>query len=216
MTGRGLAAALSALLALSGPASARAADPAPTSQDPAGALDEDTLAMVKAFLRMPTEQLPPEHIPKFLALDPAALPKKLRRPFEAKRLELYSLKQLGQTRKQGNILMPDDHCEVPKEAKSQDVSLLMMAGYKEITEDEEIWVGQRTRCTEHDMLCDFSLQILDERVGSGKKARRRRRYFLFCSLACDPLMVLVGVHRAHVNDPNTNFFGTGAGPVCSR
>jgi len=179
-------------------------------------LDADTAAMVEAFLKLPTEALPAEHISRFLAVDPEALPKKLRRPFQAKRLELYSLKQLGQTKKKGFVLTPEDHCEAPKEAKSQDISILMMAGYQEITEEEKEWVGRRTHCKEQDMLCEFTLQILDEKLGSGKRPRYRRRYFLFCSAACDPLMVLIGVHRAHVKDQNTNFFGTGAGPVCSR
>ena len=182
----------------------------------AAPLDADTAAMVEAFLKLPTESLPAEHISRFLAVDPEALPKKLRRPFQAKRLELYSLKQLGQTKKKGLILTPEDHCEAPKEAKSQDISVLLMAGYQEITEDEKEWVGRRTHCNEQDMLCEFSLQILDEKLASGKRPRYRRRYFLFCSAACDPLMVLIGVYRAHVKTSNTNFFGTGAGPVCSR
>jgi hypothetical protein len=160
------------------------------------------------------DKLPADFIPRFLAVDPAALPRKLRRPYEAKRLELYSLKQLGQTKKKGIVILPDDRCEEPKDAKSQDISILMSAGYQEITEDEEIWVSHRTRCTEHDMLCEFTLQILDEQAVSGRK--KRRRYFLYCSIGCDPLMVLIGVHRAHVNDPNTNFFGTSPAPVCSR
>jgi hypothetical protein len=187
---------------------AASASPAP--------LDIDTLEMVKAFLKLPVNELPADFIPRFLAVDPAALPGKLRRPYEAKRLELYSLRQLGQTKKKGIVILPDDRCEVPKDAKSQDISILMSAGYQEITEEEERWLTQRTRCTEHDMLCEFSLQVLDEKVGAGHKARRRRRYFLFCGAACDPLMVLVGVHRAHVKDPNTNFFGVNASPVCSR
>ena len=207
---------LAALLALPWAGTARSEDVSQAAPAAAGVLDADTLEMVEAFLKLPAEQLPAAYIPRFLAVDPAALPKKLRRPYEARRLELYSLKQLGQTRKKGNILLPDDHCEAPKEAKSQDIAVLKMAGYVEITEDEEIWLTQRTRCTEQDMLCEFTLQILDEKVGSGKKARPRRRYFLFCHVGCDPLMVLVGVHREHINDPNTNFFGTGAGPVCSR
>ncbi|MCX5797253.1 MAG: hypothetical protein NTY77_17315 [Elusimicrobia bacterium] len=196
---------LAAVLVLPWAAPARAAD-----------ADTDTVEMVEAFLKMPTAELPPEHIPRFLAVDPAALPKKLRRPYEARRLELYTLKQLGQTRKKGNIITPEDHCEAPKDAKSQDISLLMKVGYVEITEEEKDWLTHRTHCTEQDMLCEFTLQILDEKVGSGPKARKRRRYFLFCGAGCDPLMVLVGVYRARVKDPNTNFFGTGAGPVCSR
>jgi hypothetical protein len=207
---------LAAVLALPWPGAARAADSPQPSPPAAAGVDVDTLEMVKAFLKIPTSELPVDLIPRFLAVDPAALPKPLRRPTAAKRLELYTLKQLGQTRKQGNIIIPDAQCEAPKDAKSQDVALLMKAGYQEITEEEEAWLTGRTRCTEHDMLCEFSLQILDEEFGAGRKVRRRRRYFLFCRNSCDPLMVLVGVHRAHVNDPNTNFFGTGAGPVCSR
>jgi hypothetical protein len=181
-----------------------------------GPLDADTLEMVQAFLKLPADQLPSEHIPRFLAVDPASLPKKLRRPFAAKRLELYSLRQLGRAKKKGSVIVPDDHCEAPKDAQSRDIALLKSVGYSEITEDEEVWLTKKTRCTEQDMLCEFTLQILDEQIGTGKKARRRRRYFLYCGAGCDPLMVLVGAYRARANTNNTQFFGVASGPVCSR
>jgi hypothetical protein len=198
-----------------GAAAPAAAEVRVSTENPV-ALDADTLEMVKEFLKLPADKLPLEFIPRFLAVDPASLPRKLRRPFEARKLELYSLKQLQQTKKKGIVLLPDDHCEAPKEAKSQDFNVLRMAGYKEITEEEDIWLTKRTRCTEQDMLCNFSLQILNEKVGSGRQARMRRRYFLYCWIGCDPLMALVEIYRAHADDSSTNFFGSGGGPVCSR
>jgi hypothetical protein len=80
----------------------------------ASSLDTDTLAMVKAFLKLPTAQLPPEHIPKFLAVDPAALPKELRQNFLAKRIELFTLKKITDDKKKGGVRMPEADCSIPK------------------------------------------------------------------------------------------------------
>ncbi|MBI3551090.1 MAG: hypothetical protein HY077_01115 [Elusimicrobia bacterium] len=175
--------------------------------------DKDTVEMVEAFIKLPVDRLPVEHIDRFVAVDPETLPKKLRQGFKAKKLELYTFKQLAHRKKVGTIISGDDNCAVPHEGKSNEISVLLMVGYQEITEDEKIWVGNKTKCTERDMLCEFSLQVVDEK-GSKKKAARRR-YFLYCKASCDPLMVLIGAHRDRADGKQTNFFGMGA-PVCTR
>jgi len=171
--------------------------------------DTDTVAMVQAFLKMPTEKLPAEHIPRFLSVDPETLPAKLRRPFIVKRLELYTLKQLADGRKRGSVRMPEENCDVPKDAKSNSAAVLKMAGYEEILEGEESWVIQQTKCTEHDLLCEFSLQILLVREGQSKRTRR----LLFLHEK-DPLFALVAQYReGHVG--STKFFGIGGFPSCA-
>ncbi len=173
-------------------------------------LDKDTLAMVEAFLKLPTQNLPPEHIPRFLAVKPSTLPKKLRTAFAAKRLELYTLKQMADGKRKGSVRMPEKDCAVPQDAKSTSVTILLMAGFVEISEEEEIYLKDETHCSERAMMCEFSLQIILERIG--RKGTPHRRFFLHPN---DPLFALVGEYRAVGRRRQTNFFGEGGHALCA-
>lgn len=201
--------ALTAFLLLAAPGRADAAG----DRDPAAAvsasLDSDTLDMVKAFLAVPTEQLPAEHIPRFLAVDPEALPVKLRQRYLAKRVELYTLKQIADGEKRGIVRMPEDDCAIPKDIHSGIITILKIAHYVEITEDEEKYLEDHTHCTERDLMCEFSLQLVVKREAKTKEPRRT--LFLYVK---DPLMNLVGRYREQGRDRQTNFFGV-AGVSCA-
>ena len=67
-----------------------------------------------------------------------------------------------------------------------------------------------TKCTEHDLMCEFTLRIIIEKYKVGKKKFKRRRLFLHGK---DPLMALVGRYRQGGKGPN-KFFGVG-GPTCA-
>ncbi|MCX5797254.1 MAG: hypothetical protein NTY77_17320 [Elusimicrobia bacterium] len=200
---------LTALLLLAVPAAASA-----------GALEEakaeapaakDTLELVKAFLDTPTEQLPPEFIPEFLAVKAEDLPKKLQDPFLAKRLELYTFKQISEGKKRGIVRMPEASCSVVQEAKTDKGGVLKMAGYEEITEDEEMWLMKQTKCTEHDLMCEFTLQVFVAKVKAKKSSYTRKFYFLHPK---DPIFALVAQYREMGRIKQTNFFGIGA-PMCA-
>ena len=165
-------------------------------------VDPDTLAMDKRFLKVPTQNLPPEHIQRFLDVDPKALPKKLRSAYRAKKIELYALKKVAKGKKKGTVRLIGDECAMVQGAAGQSAKILMMAGFVEITEDEEAWVMHRTNCTERDLLCEFSLQIVVE--------HHQRRLFLHQN---DPLNALIGQYREQGDVKQTNFFGVG-GPTC--
>lgn len=170
--------------------------------------DPEMVKIVEKFLNTPTADLPPSAVPPFLAVDPESLPKKLRDKARARRLELHTLKQLAAGKRKGSVRIPDADCEVPQEAKSGQSGLMAGAGFEEITEAEEVCVMEKTKCTERDMLCEFSLQIVLERAGK----RVRRRYFLHQN---DPLMAVVAGCRGSGVGGQTKFFGRG-GPICSR
>jgi len=171
----------------------------------AAALDQDTLEMVKAFVKMPTEDLPVGHIPKFLAVDPRALPAGLRQSFAAKRLELYTLKHVAEGKKKGGVRMPEENCSAPGEAEGQSLKVMRLAGFEEISDDEERFVKEKTNCTEHDLMCEFTLKVLLN------KRSARRRLFLHMK---DPLFALVGQYRETGRLRQTKFFGIG-NPVCA-
>jgi hypothetical protein len=198
-------------ISLQAPARAAQKEPAPSpASSPAGApTAQDKEKLVRAFLDTPTAELQPDLIPEFLAIDPGELPKKLRQPYEAKRLELYTLKQIIEGKKKGNVRMPEADCAIDKEAKGDSVGVMKMAGYEEISEDEERWVMDKTKCTERDLQCEFTLQVL---AAKAKKTGHARR-FLFLHPK-DPIFALVSQYREQGRAKQTNFFGIGA-PACT-
>ena len=204
---------LTALLLILLPAVARAAEdapaPAPATTATEAPTAQDKEKLVQYFLDTPTAELSPDLVPEFLSIDADELPKKLRQPFAAKRLELYTLKQLADGKKKGGVRMPEADCAAPKDAKADSVRILKMAGYEEITDDEEHFVMDKTKCTERDLMCEFSLQVA---VVKAKKAGGSRKYlFLYPQ---DPIFALVGQYREQGRLRQTNFFGANA-PVCA-
>ena len=74
--------------------------------------------------------------------------------------------------------MPKADCSIAKEAKGDSAGVLKMAGYEEITDDEERWVMDKTKCTERDLMCEFTLQVVTPRP--------RRRATRGGSCSCTP------------------------------
>ena len=173
--------------------------------------DAETVKFVQYFVKTPVQELQADWIDNFLAIDPGTLPKKLRRSYEARKLELYTLKQVSDSKKKGLLVKTGDDCSIPKDAKSADVALLRMAGYQEIFEDEEKFVIEKTQCSQKQQMCEFTLQVVLEKQPGTKLVRKR--YFLH---GRDPLMALVAEHRASGEHRNTNFFGLGAFPSCTH
>ena len=188
---------LAVLLALS-PAWAGAAAP----------LDADTLAMVTAFLKMETSALPVAHIPRFMAVDPESLPVKLRKPFEAKRLELKVLAHLSETKKHGIVRMPEANCSIPEDGGGMALGILKLAGFKEIRLEEEQFVEKETKCTQHDLMCEFSLKVL-----VSKKGKPPRTEVVYLLHSRDPLWALVARYQEG-HSGETHFFGQGV-PTCA-
>ncbi len=169
-----------------------------------------TVALVRLFLETPVPRLPPESVETFLAINPGTLPPKMRLPYKAKRLELYNLKQIAEGKKRGFVRTPEAECSPVPGSKGSDLQTLRAAEFSEIREEEEDYLMKKTRCTELELMCEFSLQVV---AVSDPRTRKPRRYlFLHPN---DPLMALVAEYRTGARGGNTPFFGKG-GPVCSR
>ena len=69
--------------------------------------------------------------------------------------------------------------------------------------------GGKTQCTERDLMCEFTLQVV---TGKAKKTGHARR-FLFLHPK-DPMFALVAQYREQGRVKQTNFFGIGS-PVCA-
>lgn len=198
---------LTVLLFLVPPNAAGAGAPAEAKAE--APASKDTVELVQAFLDTPIEELPPEFVPDFLAVDPDTLPKNLQQPYLAKRLELYTLKQIVESKKKGIVRMPEADCAMTKEAKSDSSGVLKMAGYEEISDDEELWLMRQTRCTEHDLMCEFTLQVVTTKAKKASPARKSM--FLHPK---DPMFALVAQYRQVGRVKQTNFFGIGF-PTCA-
>jgi hypothetical protein len=193
--------------------------------------DKQTIQLVKYFLKTPTAKLDPNLVPEFIAIDSLSLPKKLRNKYAAKKMELYSLRKVAAGKKEGLVRTPNDADPECKEISiSKGVSLytntfseatlrgmtmpgilwaLNNAHFSEIDEIDMPCIAKKTQCSEHDMVCDFTLSILVMKKGKKEK----RRYFLYEK---DPLTQAV-ILCTHPNiGGNTNFFNSKPVPLCSH
>lgn len=175
--------------------------------------DPDIIRLVKLFIETPTSDLPIEAIDQFLSVDSSTLPRELRKPFSAKKLELMTLKHMADTQKGGNTRSYNGDCAPPPGTKENELAILRFGGFwSEISEEEEGYLMKRTSCTEQELLCEFSLQIALA-PAKKKNGKRRRHYFLHPK---DPLMAYVGEYRAGSEAMPTNFFGSGGSITCRR
>ena len=194
---------LSALLA-----AAAAAAPAPA------ALPKDTLEMVEAFIKAPTASLPPEHIDEFLAVDPEAVPKKLRTQFRAKCEELRALKKINDGKRKAPLRrLGNDtqaQCEAPREPEV--LPFMKQMGFVEVDETEEEKLERETNCTMCEMQVEFSLVVVKQKKQSKNPKEPPRFHYLYHSN--DPVWVLIETMRQGKKPGGTNFFGINMTPKC--
>lgn len=191
------------LLALLVPAcSVFAADDAKPPASP------EIVKSVDEFVKTPMSDLPPDAIEGFLRVDPSTLPKRLQEPYRSRRLELYTLKQMVDSKKKGMIRMMDKTCDVPEETNAATAGVLKGAGYGEITAEDVNCSMERTHCSEKELMCEFTLREVVEVAKGGKK---KYRFFLHPN---DPLMAIVTACRGNTGG-QTNFFGAMT-PTCTH
>ena len=181
---------MAALLATAAPA--LSADKKDVDQN----ASETTVKLVEYFLKVPTADANPELINPFLAVNVESLPKKMRGKAAAKQAEVSALIRLHDRRKAGSLVQPKEDCSMKDFIKP-----LNMAGffgsYEEVTEDELRYVSDKTKCTEMDLGCRFSLLIFYE--------KKKDRILKF--MPNDPIMAIVAEFRN--KGGSTNFFGSG-------
>jgi hypothetical protein len=186
-----------ALLLLLATVPLRAAD---TKSADAGTADADatTVQIAEYFQKVPLSDANPKLVEPFLAIDSTTLPKKLRAKTQAKQLEIKTLLKLHDTKKKGNWLQPAT-CTADSFVKPlKDSAAYAMAGYVNLTEDEEQYIMHKTQCTETDMGCQFSMTIFHDK---GKP----RRLMIHPN---DPLAALAAESHGKAGG-QTQFFGLG-------
>jgi hypothetical protein len=175
---------------------------------------QETVRFVETFAAAETSALPPEEVPRFLAVDPESLPEKLRERFLAKRSELLALKRIAEGKKKPPLrrLGVDKPAECRYEKGGEAFCQYLLGfGFEEITEDEEKVLMNRTKCDECELMEESSLTIVV--IPPRKKGERPSRR-LFMNLN-DPFMSVIAAYRKGTGG-QTNFFSVGFGGACRQ
>jgi hypothetical protein len=190
--------ALLAALLLTLPSSrAAAAEPEKAVAAAAAEANKTTIQLVEYFLKTPIPDANPKLIEPFLAVDTETLPKKLRLKARAKQVEISTILKLHDTKKAGSLIQPLEGCsEKDFVFPLAQADFYLGFGNEEVNEDELSYVKNKTKCTEIDLGCRFSLKIFFT------KGKPRRLEFY----GPDPIMALVA--ESHKGG-STNFFGSG-------
>ena len=198
---------LAALLAV--PSWAAAPKPAAPAKA-AGSPDEK---LVDYFLKTDTGELNPTLIPHFMELDLTKLPERQRAGVRSKRLELNSLRRVSESGKKPPIRRagqePLKSCGV-EEGTAQLASTMKGMGFMEITDDEEHFLQDKTKCTECELSEEFTLTRVIVEADKAKKKPAEKFLFIHSK---DPLAALVSQYRDGHNG-GTNFFGVGFFGAC--
>jgi hypothetical protein len=166
--------------------------------------DEATAQQIVDYaLRTPTSDMDPKLANAFLDLDLKNLPKKKKEKALAKQFELQTLLKIGKGKKTGGMRWPtQDGCH-PTPSGPGDLGRLMVVGFKEILEEEEQFLEQKTKCTELELQCEFTLTIL---LTPRKTGPPKKQFFLHEN---DPISALLAEYRNGKAGGQTKFFGGG-------
>ncbi|MBI4371559.1 MAG: hypothetical protein HY552_04600 [Elusimicrobia bacterium] len=182
--------------------------PAAAGTAPAPAASTTTLAVVDYVLRTEDSSLDPRLAGYFLTVDLATLPVAKREKARARKVGIEGALKLHEGKKKGYTRFVAGSACQPERHPPSYIPVLQLARYVEYPEEDIDWVERKTSCSEDDLICEFSLQIV---VIPRKGKPPLKRYFLHPR---DPLTALIAVHRGGVKQ-STNFFGTG-GYTCRR
>lgn len=157
---------------------------------PVLAEDEATeLKLVEYILKTPTSEANPALVAPFMRLDTAKLPKKLRDKAKAKQLEIEGAVKIFKGKKKGPFRYPEA-CVIKRYEGSEGIRIMgLIIGNVEIETEEEEYIEKKANCTEDQLLCEFSLNIV---LIKRKDKPPLKRYYL---LDTDPLMAFVAEKR---------------------
>lgn len=166
--------------------------------------DKDTVRLVEHVTSVPTGDLDPRLIPPFIAVDWKSLPKRLQARQRAKAAELNALRKISEGKRKAPIRLAGQEEVATCDFEDGDpayVETLRQSGFEEISQDEENFLMRRAKCTQCELISEFTLKIVIVPDG-GEKGSAASYRFLSGS---DPLMALVAQYRE--KRVGTDFFG---------
>lgn len=178
--------------------------------DSSGPDEETKVKMVKYMLKTPLDEADPALVSGFMKIDSETLPKALRDKARGKQMEIDAIVKIHNGKKKGPFRFPDSKC-VPKRYEGQrglDVMKMIM-GNTEVEPDEVDYIRLKTNCSEDQLICEFSLNVV---VINRPGKPPLQRYFLMES---DPIMSLVAEKRGGGGSAGNNYFGA-LKPSCQK
>ena len=172
--------ALALALLLAGPAIA----------DETGPDEATRIKIAQYVLKTPMNEADPTLVSGFMKLDPESLPKKLRDKVRGKQMEIDAVVKIHNGKKKGPFRFPAA-CELKYYEGAEGLRVMnYIIGNVEIAGEEEEYLELKGNCTEEQLMCEFSLNVvIIKRPGK----RPLKRYFL---MEQDPLMAWVAEKRA--------------------
>jgi hypothetical protein len=179
---------------------------------------DDTVDFVQAFLKVETGQIPPKLIPRFMDVDAAVLPEKMRPQFEAKKTELEVLQKIAAGKKKWGARRagkdPIESCGSKKKSATF-IAYMKQMGFFEITAEEVEMLEKKTKCNFCELAEEFSFTPvikIPKKKKNKKKGKEKNVYLLHMK---DPLEAYVGQYRQTGNvRSSTNFFGASSLSAC--
>lgn len=163
--------------------------------------DEETkIKMVEYMLKTPMNEADPTLVSGFMKIDTETLPKKLRDKARGKQMEIDAVVKIHKGKKKGPFRFPAA-CQIKRYEGPEGIRIMnYIIGNTEIAAEEEEYIELKANCTEEQLLCEFSLNIvMMKRPGKPPL----KRYFLMES---DPLMALVAEKRGGGGSAGNQYF----------
>lgn len=163
--------------------------------------DEETRVKTAQYmLKTPLDQANPTVVAAFMKLDTATLPIKLREKARAKQLEIDAIVKIHKGKKKGPFRFPAA-CEIKRYEGPEGIRIMgMIMGNTEITQEEEEYLELKGNCTEDQLICEFSLNVV---LIKRKDKPTLRRYFM---MEQDPLMAWVAEKRGGGASAGNQYF----------
>jgi hypothetical protein len=170
---------------------------------PAAAEGPDEATRIKIaeyMLKTPMNEADPTLVSGFMKLDPDSLPKKMRDKVRGKQMEIDAVVKIHNGKKKGPFRFPSA-CQPKIYEGAEGVRVMqMIQGNGEIEPDEKDYIEHKTNCTEEQLMCEFSLNIV---VIKRPRKPPLQRYFLMTQ---DPLMALVAEKRGGGASAGNQYF----------
>jgi hypothetical protein len=163
--------------------------------------DEATrVKMAEYMLKTPMNEADPTLVAGFMKLDPESLPKKMRDKVRGKQMEIDAVVKIHKGKKKGPFRFPAA-CQPKVYEGAEGVrAMQMIHGNGEIEPDEKDYIERKTNCTEEQLMCEFSLNIVViKRPGKPPL----QRFFL---MEADPIMALVAEKRGGGASAGNQYF----------
>ena len=163
--------------------------------------DEETkIKMVEYMLKTPMNEANPTVVSGFMKIDPATLPKKLRDKARAKQLEIDAVVKIHNGKKKGPFRYPAV-CDTKIYEGEEGLRVMrMIQGNAEITQEEEEYCELKGNCTEAELMCEFSLNVVIVR----RKGKAPLKYYFV--MEQDPLMAWVAEKRGGGASAGNRYF----------